>query len=325
MTKKIVITGGCGYIGSHIAKALTISGGYEITVVDWVMRSHTLPYINQYVNADYDSDETYQLLKKINPDVIIHCANYLNVGESVVDPAIYYNNNVAKTARFLEQIKNLPNVPYVIFNSSAAVYGNPATVPIKENSTLAPINPYGHTKLMIEQMLTDFDTAYGLKSVCLRFFNACGADPYDGKLGQAEGAGHIIAKLLESIVYQQTFTLNGTDFNTKDGTCIRDYVHVWDIATAHVNAIDYLFKNNQSLTLNLGSSLGYSNQDVINTVKDIVGPVDVTYGSRRAGDPDCLIADSLDAKNILGWIPQYSTLPVIVDTAWKWYLIRETI
>jgi len=322
--RKVIITGACGYIGSHISKALIHNGDYVIAI-DLVCRGHTTKYFNKFVQADYDSDTVYNLLRQELPDVIIHCANYLSVGESVVNPAIYYDNNVAKTARLLNVVRELPKYPVVVFSSSASVYGSPHTIPINEESIKSPINPYGRTKLMIEQMLEDFDHAYGLRSASLRYFNACGADPYDSDLGQASGAGHIIARLLDCAINNTEFTLNGTDFNTNDRTCIRDYIHVWDIATAHLKVIDYLLKNNQSLRLNLGANLGYSNKDVIKTVKEIVGSIKINYGTRREGDPDCLIADSTKAHNLLDWIPQYSTMPVIVDTAWKWYQRRESI
>jgi len=322
-TKHVVITGGCGYIGSHIAKALHKQGGYTVTVIDWVQRDNALRYADHYVNADFDSDTTYNYLKLYPADAIVHCAGYLLVGESVVDPAAYYVNNVAKTANFLNKLRSAKTLPVFVFSSSAAVYGNPESIPVAESNRIQPVSPYGHSKAMTEQMLTDFDHAYGLKSACLRYFNACGADPHDGDLGQQSGASHITARLLDAQLLHQQFILNGTDFNTPDGTCIRDYVHVWDLATAHVLAIEYLLTHKTSLILNLGTNIGISNREVIQQVNAIAGNVNVLEAGRRAGDPDKLIADAGLARKILNWQPQYSTLAMIVDTAWKWYQKRE--
>lgn len=322
-TKHIVVTGGCGYIGSHIVKALHQQGGYTITVVDWVKQKHTLKYADHFIWSDFDSEPTYDYLKLYPADAIVHCAGYLIVGESVQDPASYYVNNVAKTANFLNKLRCFDTLPAIVFSSSAAVYGNPNQLPIAEDSPIQPVSPYGHSKAMTEQMLTDFDRAYGLKSACLRYFNACGADPFGAELGQAPGATHIIARLLEAQLKQATFTLNGTDFNTADGTCVRDYIHVWDLATAHVKAIEYLLNHRTSIKLNLGTNIGVSNREVIRHVNAIAGAVDVVESTRRAGDPDILVADATLAHDLLNWQPQYSTLPTIVDTAWKWYNKHE--
>lgn len=318
--KHVVITGGCGYIGSHIAKAMQRHGGYRVTVIDRVSRRHTLKYCDTFLIADYDSEETYIRLQNDPPDAIVHCAGSLLVGESVENPALYYDNNVAKTARFLDQVRQLPHLPVIVFSSSAAVYGNPASVPITESSPIQPMNPYGHTKAMVEQMLKDFDRAYGLKSVCLRYFNACGADI---DIGQEAGASHIIARLLDAKLANNTFTLNGTDFNTADGTCIRDYVHVNDLATAHITAIDYLLEVGESNQFNLGTNEGISNQQIINQVLETVGHIDIQTGPRRAGDPDILIANATKAWEVLAWETEYSALETIVDSAWKWYQRRE--
>lgn len=317
-TNHVLVTGGCGYIGSHTAKALK-QKGYRVTILDWTRRDHTLKFCDDFVHADYDSETTYQYIKLNKPGAIVHCAGYISVGESVQNPSKYYINNVAKTARFLQQLITKSTPPAIVFSSSASVYGNPASVPITEDFPIQPMSPYGQTKAMTEQMLKSFSHAYGLPSICLRYFNACGADPYNYELGQELGAGHIIARLLEARLRNQTFTLNGTDFSTRDGTCIRDYIHVWDLSQAHVLSIEHLFEHKQTLQLNLGTNMGFSNKEVVDTVNRVVGPVEVEYGPRRAGDPDCLIADATHAKSVLGWQPQYSTLPVIVDTAWKWY------
>lgn len=326
MIKKVVITGGCGYIGSHIAKALKLAG-YQVTIIDWIRREHTLKYCDYFYNIDYGSDAMYYHLKYNPPDAIIHCAGSIVVGESVVSPALYYNNNVAKTARFLDWVQQLdeqPGVkqlPVIVFSSSAAVYGNPAPhqIPVTEECPIKPASPYGHSKAIIEQMLSDFDHAYGMKSVCLRYFNACGSDPFGHTLGQASGATHIIAQLMESKLNNTIFTLNGVDFNTPDGTCIRDYIHVWDLAIAHVAALDYLFAGGKSVNLNLGTNTGLSNREIINQVCRTVGEIAIKEGPRRKGDPDILIADATKAQNLINWNPNYSSLENIVESAWAWY------
>lgn len=324
MTKTVIVTGGCGYIGGHIAKALKKNTSYRVVTIDHVRRMHTLDYCDQFIKADYASDRVTQALKDINPIAIVHCAGSLLVGESVVNPALYYDNNVAKTIKFLNTVKSLPRPPIVVFSSSAAVYGNPSLrwIPITEECPKQPINPYGHTKAMTEQILKDYDTAYGLKSMCLRYFNACGADPFNFNHGQAPGATHIIARALEAKLANATFTLNGTDFNTPDGTCVRDYVHVWDLALAHLQAIEYLLANKTSMQLNLGTNSGISNLEIVNYIKNNIGELEVTYGNRRAGDPDTLIADASKAHSILDWTPQYSSIDTIINSAWKWYNAR---
>ena len=316
--KKVIVTGGCGYIGSHIVKALKLSGEYDITVIDLVRRDHTLVNSNHYIQADFDSEEVYTYLKRWLPDAIVHCAAYIKVGESVYDPARYYANNVTKSANFFAQVCNLKKLPVVVFSSSAAVYGNPTVIPVTEDAPILPINPYGHTKAMIEQILTDYGTAYRLKSACLRYFNASGADPFEYKLGQEPDATHIIARLLEAKYHNGTFDLHGTDYNTPDGTCVRDYVHVWDLAVAHIKAIEYLLYTGKSVKLNLGTNIGHSNREIINECINRTGFIVIHEGPRRPGDPDILVADASRARDLLNWTPIYSDLYTIVNSAWQW-------
>lgn len=319
INKTVIITGGCGYIGSHIAKVLSLSGQYNIVIIDRQANPHAIKYANLFVKDDIDSDQSTLLLNHIKPDAIVHCAGDLIVGESVSDPGLYYTNNVAKSANFLNQVRQLNKLPVVVFSSSASVYGIPKQIPVKESANKNPINPYGRTKLIIEQLLADFDYAYGLKSISLRYFNACGAEPFNFDLGQASGASHIIAKLLESKLNNRSFILNGTDFLTNDGTCVRDYIHVWDLAIAHLQAIEFLLSTQQSQILNLGTNTGISNLEIINYVEKYIGEIDLKFGPRRDGDPDSLIADATLAKNLLDWSPNYSDLETIVTSAWKWY------
>ena len=314
--KSVLVTGATGYIGSHICKKLT-QAGYDVIGVDLVRREHTIKYIPRFVQADYASAKCYAMLPGVMS--VIHCAGTSLVGPSVNDPAEYYINNVAKTAEFLNQIRLVSNKPSVVFSSSAAVYGSPDVDTIYESEPKAPVSPYGRTKSMIEEMLHDYHQAYRLPVMSLRYFNACGADVESGELGQAPGATHIIARLLESARDNQEFTLYGNDYATVDGTCVRDYVHVDDLAEAHMLAIQWLDSFGGNQVLNLGSNTGYSNGEIIQVVSELIGPLNIKQGERRAGDPDRLVASNSVAQAVLGWSPKHSDLPTIVNSAWKWY------
>lgn len=316
---KIVITGGCGYIGGHISRYLKQKNeNFKIYVIDRERRDHTLKDIDGFLHTDYISRQSLLWLDELQPDVIVHCAGDISVGESVQDPAKYYDNNVARTITFLNHVSTYKKKPLVLFSSSASVYGNPDHVPLVETDRIQPISPYGHTKSIIEVVLQNYNQAYGLPSVCFRYFNAAGAEPVNYNLGQAPGAGHIIARILESKINNKSFTLNGIDYATPDRTCIRDYIHVWDLADAHYRAIKW---NNYSkaATFNLGTNKGISNQEIIDYVNLNYGPVDVLIGPRRPGDPDQLIADASLARRELAWTPKYSTIDQIVDSAYRWY------
>ena len=324
MSEIVMVTGATGYIGSHVCKHLT-QAGYIVCGVDRVSRPHTFPHMAMFIHADYYSDEVINYLQTIHLPgpvcAIVHCAGTSLVGPSVADPAEYYTNNVAKTAMFLDVIRRLPRPPVFVFSRSAEVYGAPDVYIIRETADWCPVSPYGQSKAMIEIMLSDICRAYGLKALSLRYFNACGADVEAGALGQAPEATHIIARLLESVRDRKQFTLYGNDYNTPDGTCIRDYVHVDDLAHAHMLAIQYLdsFDQADHYVLNLGSGHGYSNADIVAAVARLVGPVDTVEGPRREGDPDRLVASNELAKAVLGWSPQHSDLETIITSAWKWY------
>ena len=316
---KIVVTGGCGYIGSHISRYLKQQDkNYTVYVIDRERRDHTLKHIDGFLHTDYVSRQSLLWLDELQPDVIVHCAGDISVRESVEDPAKYYDNNVAKTITFLNHVKNYKKKPLVLFSSSASVYGNPDHVPLVETDRIKPISPYGHTKDIIEQVLQNYNQAYGLPGVCFRYFNAAGAEPNTFDLGQAPGAGHIIARLLESKIRDEFFTLNGVDFATPDRTCVRDYIHVWDLADAHYRAIQWNV-NQQFGVFNLGTNSGISNQEIVDYITLKYGPLKLQVGPRRPGDPDRLIADAGLAQNVLKWKPNYSTINQIVDSAYKWY------
>ncbi len=316
---KIVVTGGCGYIGSHISRYLKQQDkNYKVYVIDKERRDHTLKDIDGFLHTDYVSRQSLLWLDELQPDVIVHCAGDISVRESVEDPAKYYDNNVAKTITFLNHVKDYKKKPLVLFSSSASVYGNPDHVPLVETDRIKPISPYGHTKDIIEQVLQNYNQAYGLPGVCFRYFNAAGAEPNTFDLGQAPGAGHIIARLLESKIRDEFFILNGVDFATPDRTCIRDYIHVWDLADAHYRAIQWNV-NQQFGVFNLGTNSGISNQEIVDYITLKYGPLKLKVGDRRPGDPDRLIADASLAQNILKWRPNYSTINQIVDSAYKWY------
>lgn len=315
---RIVITGGTGYIGSHVVKYLK-NAGYKTLVIDRVRREHALAYADDYLQADYASAEAIEFIQKHKPMSIVHCAGTSLVAPSMTDPGEYYINNVAKTAHMLAAIKDIKPQPTVVFSSSAAVYGAPSMDVIYEEQPLAPISPYGQSKAMIEQMLRDFYWAHGLASASLRYFNACGADVEHSDLGQEPGATHIVARLLESVKNGTKFYLYGEDYNTPDGTCVRDYVHVNDLARAHMLAVQYLDSFGGYRRINLGSNQGYSNREIIEAVRTHVGSVDLEVMPRRPGDPDRLVAGTILASSMLGWRPDHSDLETIVTSAWKWY------
>lgn len=319
---KIVVTGGCGYIGSHISRYLKQHDpANKIFVIDRVRRDHTLKGVDAFLVEDFASKSSLMWLTKLEPDVVVHCAGSSIVGESVINPAEYYDNNIAKTATLLSHLKDLPKKPIVLFSSSASVYGNPETVPVKETDPKDPISPYGFSKFVTERMLSDYYNSYKIPSVCFRYFNAAGAEPIHHNLGQVPGATHIVARIIEAHLQKKTFTLNGTDYNTTDQTCIRDYIHVWDLADAHARAIDWMrdTNNHRAAAINLGTKNGISNREIIDYVSSKYGPVDVSVGPRRPGDPDKLVADSEMAYTILKWRPNYSTIAQIVDSAYQWY------
>ena len=318
--KIILVTGGGGYIGGNIVKSLHRADAIPI-VVDYKNNNEVKPYTESYNKVDYGVREFYGIAKIHNIDAIIHCAGTSLVGPSMTDPAEYYHNNVAKTINMLTGLKDNYKLVPIVFSSSASVYGDPNYVPIDEKHPLRPMSPYGASKLMIERILQDFDIAYELPHINLRYFNAAGASK---EIGQAPGATHIIARIFESYMKQETFTLNGNDYDTPDGTCVRDYVHVIDLANAHIKALEYLFSHKERHSINLGSGKGTSNLEVASAIFDTIEAPNTTIkemikgGPRRPGDPAELIASNKLAKDLLDWEPTY-TIHDICKSANTWY------
>ena len=323
---RVIVTGGCGYIGSHVARAFKQNGD-DVIIIDRVKRDHTLKDIDGYYIGDFADDDSLATMVNYSPDIIVHCAGTSLVGPSMANPSEYYNNNVTKTIKMMDVVKNLDKKPTVMFSSSASVYGEPDVLPIKEDDDIHPMSPYGSTKLTDEMILRDYSRAYGIDVCIFRYFNAAGAVPVTYDLGQEPEATHIVARVLEASIAGRAFTINGDDFDTEDGTCIRDYVHVWDIAMAHVRAAGYFHRLGINvsvrvsidLTLNLGTNQGTSNKEIVDYVREKYGLPFVNYGPRRPGDPAELVADAGQARELLGWEPVNSNIRNIIDSAYRWY------
>ncbi len=318
--KAILVTGGAGYIGSHVVRQLA-TRGYRPVVYDNLVHG-TRGFVKDFDFIEGDIGDREKLagaFKQYGIEAVMNFASYIAVGESVQKPLLYFENNVARTFVLFAAMLD-GGIKKFVFSSTAAVYGYPDRVPIVEESALAPINPYGRTKYFIEEALRDLDTANGMKSVCLRYFNAAGADP-SGEIGENHvPETHIIPLVIRSILEPgYTLTIFGTDYRTPDGTCIRDYVHVNDLAEAHVLALDSLFSGGGSRVCNLGNGQGFSVREVIESVTRVTGKVPrIQEGPRRPGDPDALVASSERARDELGWRVRYDTLDSIVETAWGW-------
>lgn len=270
-----------------------------------------------------DQPRLEMVIDKYDPLAVIHFAAFAYVGESVADPAKYYLNNVVGTLMLLEAMR-AKELNRIVFSSSCATYGYPESIPILENHRQQPVNPYGQSKLMIERILADYDRAYGIKSIVLRYFNAAGADP-DGVIGEDhEPETHLIPLVLDVAGNRSShIKVFGSDYNTKDGTCIRDYIHVSDLASAHLLALELLIRENTSSTFNLGNGVGYSVFEIIDCAREITGQkIPYRIGPRREGDPDVLVSDTEKARLELAWSPDYSDIKTIIGNAWKWHRQR---
>lgn len=310
--RNIVVTGAAGYIGGTICIELK-KRAYKVYAIDRRESSHLNRYFDEFICNDFIDYESFLVYKKANPLAIIHCAGTSLVGPSMENPGIYFHNNVCRTISLLNYIRHeTPNSKF-IFSSSAAVYGNSKQI-YSEYMAPDPVSPYGETKLMVENTLKWYKHAHNLKYVAFRYFNACGADP-DGKHGQDPNATHIFAKLFEAIKNEQPFTINGTDYPTKDGTCVRDYIHVTDLAEAHIMAIE----NEIEGVYNLGSYKGTSNLEIYETIINTINQdTPVILDKRREGDPATLIADPTKWNVKTGWSPKYN-LEDIINHLNTWY------
>ena len=327
--KKVLVVGGAGYIGSHMVKML-VKAGHEVVVLDNLSTGFRgLAKYGRLVIGDLaDVNVLENLFLEHQFDGVMHFAASSLVGESMTSPAKYYRNNVANTLNILDVMVR-HNVKNFIFSSTAATFGEPEYSPIDELHPQKPINPYGSSKLMVERVLQDYASAYGLNSVCLRYFNACGADP-EGELGEChDPETHLIPLILQAASGRRdSITVFGRDYDTEDGTCIRDYIHINDLCSAHALALDSIVsgKNSGALSYNLGNGQGFSVQQVIDVVEKVVSAdgctLTVNDGERRVGDPAVLVADATLAKQALNWLPEFGDLETIIRHAWSWELKR---
>ena len=316
----ILVVGGAGYIGSHMVKLLGASG-HDVIVFDNLSKGYRNAVISgRFVEGDIsNSEQLDSLFGEAKIDAVIHFASFIEVGESMREPAKYYQNNFVNTKILLDAMLEW-GVKRFIFSSTAAIFGEPEYTPIDEVHAKSPINPYGMSKLMVEKLLDDYDKAYGLHSVALRYFNAAGADP-DGELGERHvPETHLIPLVLQAASgRRESISVFGNDYDTVDGTCVRDYVHVQDLCDAHLLALDYLKDKKCSNRFNLGNGMGFSVQQVIDCAREVTGRnFEVKCEARRDGDPAVLIADSTLARTELGWQPKLDKLESIIATAWHW-------
>ena len=325
----ILVTGGAGYIGSHAVLALK-RAGYNVLILDNLVYGHS-DLVEQVLKVELVVGDTNDraLLDKIfathNIAAVMHFSAYAYVGESVTDPAKYYRNNVIGTITLLEAMI-AAGVKKLVFSSTCATYGVPQKIPLTEDHPQHPINPYGTTKLMVEQILSDFDTAYNFKSVCFRYFNAAGADP-SGLLGEDHNPEtHLIPLvLLTALNKRDSISIFGTDYDTPDGTCIRDYIHVNDLASAHLLGLEYLLNGGKSDVFNLGNGGGFSVKEVIETAMEVTGKeIKTVECDRRPGDPPALVGSSEKAIKTLGWSPEYPHIKDIISHAWQWHKKRHS-
>jgi UDP-glucose 4-epimerase len=318
---KILVTGGAGYIGSFMTKRL-LEKGDEVVVVDSMERGHNEavdPRVKLSVGNLLDKTFVAKVFSENHFDAVIHFAGYISMGESMVKPYLYFQNNVFSSLNVMEEMVKTKTNNF-IFSSTAGVYGNPIKLPISEDHPKNPENPYGESKLMVEKLMYWYQRTSNLNSVALRYFNASGAS-LDGTLGENHNPeSHIIPRVMDSILKGESFKLFGTDYKTKDGTCVRDYIHVLDLAEAHVLAVEKITKDKGMFIYNVGTGNGYSNREVVEMVKRISGKdFQVEESARRPGDADSLVADASKIKTELGFSPKYSDLETIIKTAWEWH------
>jgi len=317
---RILVTGGAGYIGSHVVKALG-EEGHELLIYDNLSTGHEWAVLSGRLLRGDLADRTAirEALRDFRPEAVMHFAASIQVEESVREPLAYYRNNVVHTLNLLEAIRQTGTTRF-LYSSTAAVYGIPETIPVDERAPLRPINPYGASKVMVEQVLADLAAASDFRYCALRYFNVAGADP-EGRIGQAyRDATHLITRALKTVKGESPkLSIYGTDYPTSDGTCVRDYIHVDDLASAHLSALDRLMRTGETEIMNCGYGHGYSVREVVDVARKVTGvdfPVEET--GRRAGDPPALVADSRRIRELTGWKPLHDDLEFIIQTAWEW-------
>lgn len=319
----VLVLGGAGYIGSHTVDRL-VEAGKDVVVVDSLVTGHLAAVRKEakFYQGDLADKDFMRKVFTENPDIdaVIHFAAFSLVAESMKDPLKYFDNNTAGMVKLLE-VMNEFDIKYIVFSSTAATYGIPEKMPIYEDDPQLPINPYGESKLMMEKIMRWADEAYGIKFVALRYFNVAGAKP-DGSIGEDHHPEtHLLPIVLQvAMGEREKLQIFGDDYNTPDGTNVRDYVHPFDLADAHILAVDYLRNGNESSAFNLGSSTGFSNLEIVKAAREVTGkeiPAEIT--ARRGGDPDTLIAASEKARKVLGWKPEFDDIHKIIETAWKWH------
>ena len=320
---KVLVTGGAGFIGSHVCKLLAAKGHAPVVYDNLSRGNRSAVKWGPLEEGDIaDVGRVKDVLQRHRPDALMHFAAFAYVGESVQNPIIYYHNNIGGSAALLEAVVDAHRVP-IVFSSSCATYGLPEKVPITEDHPQNPINPYGYTKLVVERMLADIDAVYGVRSVSLRYFNAAGSDP-EGEIGeQHDPETHLIPLVLRAARDGTPMRVFGDDYETPDGTCVRDYIHVCDLADAHVRALEYLLAGGKTTAFNLANARGYSVRDVITVAEKVCGrPVRVEMTARRPGDPPVLIGAAGVAEKVLGWKPAHSDLAGQITDTWNW--MRKT-
>lgn len=326
MTMNVLVTGGAGYIGSHACKALAQAGYNPVTLDSLVFGHRWAVRWGPFVHADLSDERTVRrVLRDHRIDAVVHFAAYAYVGESMQQPGRYFQNNFSNSIGLLGAMQ-AEGVERIVFSSTCATYGVPDSSPIDESHPQRPVNPYGESKLQVEKALHWFSTAHAMRYVALRYFNAAGADP-DGEIGEShDPETHLIPLVIDAAQGRRdSVSIFGTDYDTPDGSAVRDYIHVTDLARAHVAALSYLERGGLSQCVNLGTGHGHSVRDVIQMVEEVGGlPVPVIEQARRAGDPPALVAAPGKARELFGWTPQYSDLRTIVETAWEWHARQES-
>ncbi len=322
--KNILVTGGAGYIGSHTVQLL-LERGYDVAVVDNLSKGyrHNVPAGRLFEVNVADTKALTEVMRQTHTQAVIHFAAFIAVGESMRDPERYFANNVCGSLSLFTAMLRA-GVKHVVFSSTAAVYGNPHATPILETFPIQPVNPYGESKVMVETLLRWFGEIHQLTSICLRYFNASGADP-DGRLGEEHTPEtHLIPLLLRAVITGEPATVFGGDYDTPDGTCIRDYIHVLDLAQAHILTLEYLMQGGASDQFNVGTGTGHSVMEIVRAVEDVTGKkVPYVVGPRREGDPAALVASSDKLRSKLGWAPRYADLRTIVEHAWNFARSRR--